>query len=166
MKEKEENRQKDYTVMMNTADQWHMKGIQIWPRRIFGSRLTCPCTALGVRSLFDLQLFSSSLFLPFQCFLVFHFFSWPSKHCKLCIGNIWLWLFYFITKLRVNMSWYLAQLSTFIFSTVVHIHRMKTNKICEYNTSFFIQRHEPERSHPENCAIRANLHFLTDNCKL
>lgn len=114
MKEKEENRQKDYTVMMNTADQWHKKGIQIWPRRIFGSQLTCPCTALGMRSLFDLQLFSSSLFLPFQCLLVFHFFSWPPKHCKLCIGNIWLWLFYFITKLRVSMSLYLAQLFIFI----------------------------------------------------
>ena len=100
--------------MMNIEGQWYMKGIYISSRRVFCSRLTCPYITLGMRSLFDLQLFSSSLFLPCQSFLVFHFFSWPSKHCKLCTGNIWLWLFYFITKFRSNLYLYLVQLFTFL----------------------------------------------------
>lgn len=87
--------------MMYEDGQWHMKNIYIHPGSTFCCQLTCWYMTLGMRSLLDLQLFSSSLFLPFQYFLTSHFFSWPSKHCKLCIGNIWFWLFYFITKFEM-----------------------------------------------------------------
>lgn len=58
------------------------------PGRLFYSQVTCRYPTVGMMSLLGLSLFSLSLVLALQCFLTLHFFSSPSKHCKIGMDKL------------------------------------------------------------------------------
>lgn len=117
---KKKNGAKDCTQIKHQEGTRDSKNINTCPGRLLWSQLTCPYVIVATRSQLWLPLFSSSLLLPLQYFLTFHFFSWPSKHCKFGIDNNWFWLFYFRTKFTVNIHSY--------FAKIVSAYTLKTKK--------------------------------------
>lgn len=126
-KRKKENGAKDCTEIKHEQGTREIENISMCPEKLFWSQLTCPYMTLGMRYHLWLPLFSSSLLLSLQYFLIFHFFFWPSKHFKFGIGNNRFWLFYFRTKFIVNVRSYFAKIAPAYTLKTKKWFRTKTN---------------------------------------